>query len=227
RGTALAVAVFHKDLSDWVIQFSDTIDVSQQIQNAGFGSILNTAPEIGVGSFSGPVNFSDGKITGIEGTLRVDFADLSEGLDGFGASFSYTYADASVDDQNGQAIDIPGYSKNVWSADAFYEKNGFQTKVSARHRSGFLSEVQNFDGSLSGAQALSETIIDAQIGYTFEDRDDFLNGFGIQFEVFNLTNEPFVTENDLFNAAGAEVGTFPSRHELYGRTYNVTLKKAF
>lgn len=227
RGTAVSVAVFHKDLSDWVIQFSDTIDVSQQIVNAGFGSILNNAPELGVGSFSGPVNFSKGKITGIEGTVRLDMGDLSEGLDGFGTSFSYTYADASVDDQNGNAIDIPGYSKNVWSAEAFYEKNGFQTKVSARHRSGFLSEVQNFDGSLSGAQALSETIIDAQIGYTFEDRDDFLNGFGIQFEVFNLTNEPFVTENDLFDAGGNNVGTFPSRHELYGRTYNITLKKAF
>ena len=227
RGTALSVAVFHKDLSDWVIQFSDTIDVSQQIVNAGFGAILNTAPEIGIASFSGPVNFSDGKITGIEGTLRLDFADLSEGLDGFGTSFSYTYADASIDDQNGNTIDIPGYSKHVWSAEAFYEKNGFQTKISARNRSGFLSEVQNFDGSLSGAQALSETIVDAQIGYTFEDREDFLNGFGIQFEVFNLTNEPFVTENDLFNSAGAEVGTFPSRHELYGRTYNITLKKSF
>ena len=227
RGTALSVAVFHKDLSDWVIQFSDTIDVTQQIENAGFGAILTNAPELGVGSFSGPVNFSDGKITGIEGTLRLDFGDLSEGLDGFGSSFSYTYADASVDDQTGTPIDIPGYSKNVWSAEAFYEKNGFQTKVSARHRSGFLSEVQNFDGSLSGAQALSETIIDAQIGYTFEDRDDFLNGFGIQFEVFNLTNEPFVTENDLFDAGGNNVGTFPSRHELYGRTYNITLKKAF
>ena len=70
-------------------------------------------------------------------------------------------------------------------------------------------------------------VVDAQIGYTFEDRDDFLNGFGIQFEVFNLTNEPFVTQNDLFDAGGNEVGTFPSRHELYGRTYNITLKKAF
>jgi iron complex outermembrane receptor protein len=84
---------------------------------------------------------------------------------------------------------------------------------------------------LSGAQARSETILDAQIGYTFEDRDDFLNGLGFQFEVFNLTNEPFVTENDLFDAGGRaggnQIGTFPSRHETYGRTFNFTIKKEF
>lgn len=227
RGSAIAVALFHKDLSDWVIQFNDTIDVEQQIINAGFGEILTNAPELATGSFSGPVNFSSGKITGIEGTVRLDFADLTEALDGFGGSFSFTYADAKVDDQNGDSLDIPGYSETVWSSDLFYEKNGFQAKLSARHRSGFLSEVQNFDGSLSGAQALGETIVDAQIGYTFEDREGFLDGLGFQFEVFNLTNEPFVTRNDLFDAGGNQVGTFPSRHETYGRTFNFTIKKEF
>ncbi|QIG53503.1 TonB-dependent receptor [Altererythrobacter sp. BO-6] len=227
RGSAIAVALFHKDLSDWVIQFNDTIDVTQQINNAGFGSILTTAPELATGSFSGPVNFSSGKITGIEGTVRLDFADLTDALDGFGGSFSFTYADAKVDDQNGDALDIPGYSETVWSSDLFYEKNGFQAKLSARHRAGFLSEVQNFDGSLSGAQALGETIVDAQIGYTFEDREGFLDGLGFQFEVFNLTNEPFVTRNDLFDAGGSQIGTFPSRHETYGRTFNFTIKKEF
>lgn len=227
RGSAVAVALFHKDLSDWVIQFNDTIDVTQQINNAGFGSILTTAPELATGSFSGPVNFSSGKITGIEGTVRLDFADLTSALDGFGGSFSFTYADAKVEDQNGDSLDIPGYSETVWSSDLFYEKNGFQAKLSARHRAGFLSEVQNFDGSLSGAQALGETILDAQVGYTFEDREDFLDGLGFQFEVFNLTNEPFVTQNDLFDAGGSQVGTFPSRHETYGRTFNFTIKKEF
>ncbi len=227
RGTALVLAVFHKDLSDWIIDFNDTIDLEQQINNAGFGSILQTAPELATGSFSGPVNFADGTITGIEATLRVDFVDVTPALDGFGGSFSFTYADAEVEDQNMVPLPIPGYSETVWSGDVFYERDGFQAKLSARHRSGFLSEVQNFDGSLSGADALSETILDAQIGYTFEEASGFLEGLGVQFEVFNLTNEPFVTENDLFDAGGNEIGTFPSRHEIYGRTFNFTVKKSF
>ena len=227
KTSALAIALFHKDLGDWVIDFSQILDVTQQIENAGFGAILVNAPELATAVFNGPVNFSSGKITGIEGTLRLDFADFTDTFDGFGGSFSITYADASVDDQNGVPLKIPGYSEYVWSSDLFYEKNGWQAKLSARYRDGFLSEVQNFDGSLSGSDARVETIIDGQIGYTFQERDDFLSGFGIQFEVFNITNEPFVTQNDLFNSSGDVIGNAASRHELYGRTYNVTLKKEF
>lgn len=227
KTSALVVALFHKDLGDWVVDFSQTLDVTQQIENAGFGAILVNAPELATAVFNGPVNVSSGHITGIEGTLRLDFADFTDTFDGFGGSFSITYADAGIRDPNGNPLKIPGYSEYVWSSDLFYEKNGWQAKLSARYRDGFLSEVQNFDGSLSGADARAETIIDGQIGYTFEDRDDFLNGFGIQFEVFNITNEPFVTQNDLFDGSGNVIGNAASRHELYGRTYNVTLKKEF
>jgi iron complex outermembrane receptor protein len=87
--------------------------------------------------------------------------------------------------------------------------------------------VQNFDGSLAGAQAQPETIFDAQIGYTFEKEGSFLNGVQILAEVFNLANEPIVTENDLFNPAGQVIGTFPSRHENFGRTFNLTIRKNF
>lgn len=226
-GSALIVAAFHKDLSDWIIDFSALTDLTQSIENFGAGGILQTNPEVAVGIFNGPVNFSDGKITGIEGTLRVNFGDLSQSLDGFGGFYSITYADAEVQNQNGNPISIPGYSDLTWSGDIFYEKHGFRAKLAARYRSGFLSEVQNFDGSLSGANAQPETILDAQIGYTFEKPGSFLNGVQLLAEVFNLTNEPFVTENDLFNASGQQVGTFPSRHELYGRTFNFTIRKSF
>jgi iron complex outermembrane recepter protein len=226
-GSAIIIAAFHKDLSDWIIDFNELVDLTQPIENAGFGDILVTAPELATGVFSGPVNFADGKITGIEGTIRVNFGDLSSALDGFGGFYSITYADAEVQNQNFNPLPIPGYSDLTWSGDIFYEKNGFRAKLAARYRAGFLSEVQNFDGSLSGAQAQSETILDAQIGYTFDKPGSFLNGVGILAEVFNMTNEPFVTQNDLFNAAGDAIGTFPSRHELYGRTFNITIRKTF
>jgi iron complex outermembrane receptor protein len=226
-GSAIIIAAFHKDLSDWIIDFNELVDLTQSIENAGFGDILVGAPELATGVFSGPVNFADGNITGIEGTLRVNFGDLSSALDGFGGFYSITYADAEVQNQNFNPLPIPGYSDLTWSGDIFYEKNGFRAKLAARYRSGFLSEVQNFDGSLSGANAQSETILDAQIGYTFDKPGSFLNGLGVLFEVFNMTNEPFVTQNDLFDANGNNVGAFPSRHEQYGRTFNFTIRKNF
>ncbi len=226
-GSAIIVAAFHKELADWIIDFNELTDLTQSIENFGAGGILQTNPEVATGIFSGPVNFADGTITGVEGTVRLDFGDVADALDGFGGFFSITYADAKVENENFNPLAIPGHSEVTWSGDIFYEKHGFRAKLAARYRDGFLSEVQNFDGSLSGANALSETILDAQIGYTFDRPGSFLNGVGILAEVFNLTNEPFVTQNDLLDAGGQQIGTFPSRHELYGRTFNFTIRKNF
>ena len=130
-------------------------------------------------------------------------------------------ADNGLEDENGDTLDIPGYSESVWSADVYYENYGWKAKVSARYRDGFLSEVQQFDGTLSGAQALEETIVDAQIGYEWEEGP--CEGFSVNLEAYNLTDEPFATENVTTNSAV----TFPSRHELYGTTYNITVAKKF
>ncbi len=226
-GSAIVIAGFHKDLSDWVVDGSEIADLTQQIVNSGNGAFLAANPEVATGIAGGPVNFADGSITGIEGTIRLDFADLTPALDGFGGFFSYTYADAEISDDINGVTPIPGYSENTWSGDIFYERNGWRAKFAARHRSGFRSEVQNFDGSLSGADAQSETILDAQIGYTFQEDAGSLAGLGILFEVFNLGNEPFVTQNDLLGPGGDVIGAFPSRHEIYGRTFNFTIRKNF
>lgn len=227
-GTAIIIAAFHKDLSDWVINQPTILDLTQQIENAGFGSILTNAPQLATGAFDGPVNFSDGNITGIEGTVRVNFGDFIDALDGFGGFYSVTYSDAKIDPPGQNPIRIPGYSDLTWSSDIFYEKYGFRAKLAARYRGGFLSEVPNFAGGLEGAEALSETILDAQLGYTFEKEGSFLNGVQVLAEVFNLTNQPFRTQNELFDAGGASLGTsFPSRHEIYGRTFQFTIRKSF
>ena len=226
-GTAIIIAAFHKDLSDWVVNQPAVIDLTQQIENAGFGAILNTAPEIAIGAFDGPINFSDGSITGIEGTVRLNFGDFTDALDGFGGFYSLTYSDATIDPPGNAPIPIPGYSDLTWSGDIFYEKNGFRAKLAARYRGAFLSEVPNFSGGLEGADARSETIVDAQIGYTFDKEGSVLNGLGVLLEVFNLTDEPQVTQNAIFNAGGQQVGNFPSRHELFGRTFQLTIRKNF
>lgn len=220
--TAISLALFHKNLSDWVIDRSVLIDGSQSIRAAGMGSFLDANPEIAPIKLSGPVNFADGTISGIEATVRMNLDNfLPPAFEGFGFNASYTYADNGLEDESGNEISIPGYSDSVWSGDVYYENHGWRARVSARHRSGFLSEVQNFDGSLSGAEAQDETIVDLQIGYEWDQGP--LNGFGVNFEVFNLTDEPFVTEN----VTTDPMVTFPSRHELYGTTYNITISKSF
>ncbi|MEM7768091.1 MAG: TonB-dependent receptor, partial [Pseudomonadota bacterium] len=220
--TAVSVAVFHKDLSDWVIDRNVVVDAGQIIDSGGLGAFLDANPEVAATRLVGPTNFADGSITGIEATVRVSLDEyLPPRFEGFGFNASYTYADNGLENADGDTLDIPGYSETVWSGDVYYENHGWRARLSARNRSDFLSEVQNFDGSLSGAQALEETIVDAQIGYEWE--EGALEGLSVNFEIFNLTNEPFVTENE--TALSGVV--FPSRFEEYGTTYNFTIAKEF
>ncbi|MCI4643166.1 MAG: TonB-dependent receptor [Hyphomonadaceae bacterium] len=224
--SAVSFAVFHKDLEDWVIDRVVVVDATQQYGAIGLSDFLAANPEIAATRLEGPVNFADGSISGYEATLRLSLDDVLPGtLEGLGFGASYTYADNGLEDENGNEISIPGYSDTVWSGDVYYENFGFRGKLSARYRSGFLSEVQQFNGMLDNAQAVEETIIDAQIGYEWESGP--LEGFSVNLEIFNLTDEPFATENDIFNANGDGVGTFVSRHELYGTTYNFTVAKRF
>lgn len=224
--TAFSVAIFHKDLSDWVENATRTLDITEQLTSIGIPALdafIAANPEVATAVTSFPENVSDGSITGIEATLRVSLDDyLPAAFEGLGFNASYTYADSNLSGAiSGDDIRIPGYSDKVWSGDIYYENHGWRTRLSARHRSGFLSEVPQFDGSLSGAEAQDETILDFQFGYEWDSGK--LEGLGINFEVFNLTDEPFVTEAETVDANV----TFPSRHEQYGTTYNFTVSKSF
>ncbi|MEL7109383.1 MAG: TonB-dependent receptor [Pseudomonadota bacterium] len=220
--TAISFAVFHKDLEDWIVDVTTRgVDLTESLALTGDDATLATNPEFAIGNVSGPQNFAEGTITGFEATMRLGLDRfLPEQFAGFGFNASYTYSDNELTNDIG-STDIPGYSDTVWSGDLYYENHGWRGRVSARHRSEFLSEVQNFDGSLSGAQAQDETIVDLQIGYEWDDGP--LQGVGVNFEVFNLTNEPFVTEN----VTTDPTVVFPSRYEEYGTTYNFTVSKKF
>lgn len=223
--SAISLAVFHKDLENWVLDRSTVVDGTQFYNAVGLNDFITANPDVAPTRLSGPVNFADGSISGLEATVRIAMdevvTDLPQALEGFGFGASYTYAENSLEDEAGNEITIPGYSDTVWSGDIYYENFGWRGKLSARHRSGFLSEILQFDGTLSGASALEETILDAQIGYEWDDGP--LEGFSVNLEVFNLTNEPFVTDNETA-LSGVR---FPSRHEEYGRTYNFTISKRF
>ena len=83
-----------------------------------------------------------------------------------------------------------------------------------------MSEIQQFDGNLDGQRALKETVLDAQIGYEWA--SGILEGLSVNFEMYNITDEPFRTVQQ----TGPE-SVFVSRREDYGTTYNFTLAKKF
>lgn len=221
---AFSVAGFIKDIGDYV-QGSNTIisdaAVASLFLTDAFVSANPGADLINVG---GPANVGTGDLIGFEVALRLPFDDFTDNefLSGFGVNGAFTYTDATVEFNNAN-VDIPGYSSETASGELYYEKNGFRARLNARYRSGFLAEILQFNGQNIGAQALSETILDAQIGYDFDDRfGDFMDGTSINFEVYNITDEPFRTTNQ--TASGVD---FVRRREDYGTTYNFTVSKKF
>lgn len=236
--TAISAAIFHKELEDWVVDTAQIVDGTQFIDAVGGGAFLDANPDVSQVKLNGPVNFAEGTITGFELTANVSLDEfLPPELAGFGVFASYTYADNelsagtnafgdAVDPNAGQPIPgtspIPGYSDTVWSGNVYYENYGFRARLSGRYRSDFLSEIQLFDGGLSGSQAQEELVLDAQLGYEWDTGP--LQGITVLFEAFNLTDEPFTTF-DSDNNTGNVV--FPSRFEEYGTTYNIAVSKRF
>ncbi|MBC6402580.1 MAG: TonB-dependent receptor [Hyphomonadaceae bacterium] len=221
---AVSIAVFHRDISDYV-QDTTVIIENAAVASAVLGSdFVSGNPGTEFIQINGPNNVAAAKLTGFEAALRLPFDEYVPRLEGFGANLAYTYTDASLDFE-GQDVSIPGYSSDTFSGEVYYERGGFRARVNTRYRSGFLSEIQEFDGGLTGAQALSEAVVDAQVGYEWDSGP--LKGFGINFEAYNITDEPYRTENDLDGEGSPGTDTFVSRREDYGTTYNFTVSKKF
>ena len=88
-------------------------------------------------------------------------------------------------------ISRPGLSRWVANGTVYFEKYGFQARASGRYRSKFLAEVSGLSLARDRVMAQSEFVVDAQIGYTFQ--EGALEGLGILLQGSNLTNEPFIT----------------------------------
>ena len=69
-------------------------------------------------------------------------------------------------DENGDEIKLDGFSDNVNSIEAYFERSGFSARVSRRYRSAFTATTRSVIlNTLRSTQIDAESQIDAQIGY--------------------------------------------------------------
>ncbi len=218
----ISIAGFYKQLEDFVnpndgfiYDFSQFVPIElTPAQQALLGSPL--------GPISGPTNNGEGSIKGVEFSASVPFDLVSSWLSGFGAltSASYTDSEVTLSFVNGApdvTIPVPGLSKWVVNSTLYYEKAGFEARVSHRFRSDFLAEVSAISAQRTFRVAESESIIDAQIGYTFQ--GGALEGIRLTAQGLNLTDEPFIT----YNGDRRQV----IDHQSFGRTYLVGASYSF
>ena len=201
----LAAAAFYKKLDTYIFTQTKSYDFSKYIP----GTKANTP----IGDYTAPYNGSGGGMKGLELSGSLPLNMVSPMLDGFGVVASHTYTDSSIAIEDpsgsiGKNIPLPGLSKHTTNLTFYYEKNGFETRISQRKRSDFVGEIGNFAAERSLRYVVGENIIDFQIGYSFQNGP--LKGVGLVAQVNNLRNAAYETYNGNRNQQ--------LEYQKYGRT---------
>ena len=189
RSGFVAAQLFHKTLHNYI--YTQEVPFDFSIYPAPEGDTVYDPN----GRLSQPINGEGGKIYGAELAATLPFDTFTSALEGFGVTGGVSYTKSEIAPSPGEdPSDIPGYSRWVANGTAYFERGGFNIRGSARYRSTFQGDFSGFGANRVRRRALAETIIDAQIGYDFQD-GTALEGLSVFLQGFNLTNEPFVAIN--------------------------------
>jgi iron complex outermembrane receptor protein len=217
----VAVAGFLKKLDSFIYQrttqrdFSGFPNYNPALTPGCAVSQPNCNPNLG--SITTQDNGSGGKVYGIEASVSLDFGLFMPALDGLGVvmSESKTY-DQLPNDENGDEIKLDGFSGNVNSIEAYFERSGFSARISRRYRSAFTATTRSVIlNTLRSTQIDAESQIDAQIGYDFSSTGRF-RGLTLLLQGNNLTNEAAITRQSS-EIGGSSSGLLPWEDDNYGR----------
>lgn len=218
--TYFSIAAFYKELETYIYQQTGTFDFSG-IPLPSTASAIPAGVIISpIGQMTLPANGDGGVVQGLEVSGALNFGTIWEPLDGFGMTGSISFTESDLNPSpNGDEVRIPGLSGMVYNLTGYYERNGFQARISKRFREAFKGEVVQLFATRGYTEILDDEQVDAQIGYTFQSGQ--LEGLGLLFQVNNLTNSPYRTRLGL-DAGGtttADGGALPETYEEYGRQF--------
>jgi iron complex outermembrane receptor protein len=204
----VALAYFYKDLKTYVFDQQGFFDATGLPIPTGY---TGPTPQT-EGFYTRPANGEGGTLKGWEFSVSIPFDMFSEALEGFGvvANYSDTNSGIKRNGPDGPDEPIAGLSDVVRNIAVYYENHGFSARVSQRHRSEFLGEIQGFGADRALVNIDGESVIDTQLGYSFAD-GSALEGVSVLLQVNNATNEPyrqFFLGNEL-----------TQKFEEYGRQY--------
>jgi iron complex outermembrane receptor protein len=209
RATYVAAALFDKQINQAIRQGATTYDFTGFVDPSGKVAVSN------IGSLTAPVNVAGGYVRGVELSGQLSFGDISSAMTGFGFLGSVAWSESNlpglnVDGSINPGITFDGLSKIVADATLFYEKNGWQLRVSERYRSGYSAfRLNAFKFVID--QIEPEALTDAQIGYTFQSGS--LKNLELLIQGENLTNRPYVVSQPSYGQ------TVLSQYHTFGAQY--------
>lgn len=208
-GGVIALQTFYKDIDTFISGGRFIFDY------AAFPTPTGVPVPTTEGLLFTNINTSGGKFYGGELGITFPFVNLTPALEGFGVTGGVGYTKTRIGDAGSGTLQpgqIPGYSRWVANGTAYFERWGFNARGSVRYRSTFLGDFTGFGGSPTRRQALSELIVDGQIGYDFQE-GSALEGLSLYLQGSNLTDERFASVTN--TATPNEVLDY----QIYGRRF--------
>ncbi|MEK8045320.1 TonB-dependent receptor [Ideonella margarita] len=194
----VGVAAFHKDLSSYVVNYTNRAFDFKNFVSADYLAAAIAAGKVTdtIGTFTSPINGKGGSIDGVELSASLPLKQVAGFLDGFGiqASYSGTTSSISLPDttgnNSGASMPLPGLSRDVYGLTVYYEKNGFSARVAGRERSDFVGEIADNFAQRQLTYIKGETVVDLQLGYEIQSGP--AKGLGLLLQVNNLTDAKYV-----------------------------------
>ena len=170
-----------------------------------------------IGTITTQDNGSGGKVYGVELAVSLDAGLFMPALEGFGVvlSESKTY-NSLPDDENGDEIELDGFSGTVNSIEAYFERSRFlgpdQPPLPLgvyRHHAQRDTEHTEKHANRCGEPDRRADRLRVQLGSSLE-------GLTLLLQGNNLTNEPAITRQSS-EIGGSSTGLLPWEDDNYGR----------
>lgn len=185
----VSLAGFRKNLLSYIQNQQSLID------NSNVPRPSNVPPGVTPKQFGPlikPVNLGGGKVEGIEFAAALEGGLLHPLLDGFGVIASASKLSSSILEQLPNQLDktvpLNGMSGRSNSLTFYYENHGLSARISQRYRSPFTATTRDIYFNSTTLQYAADKIVDAQLGYAFEDGS--LKGLSVLLQISNLLDKP-------------------------------------
>ncbi|MDR7332885.1 TonB-dependent receptor [Roseateles asaccharophilus] len=208
-----AVAAFHKNLKNFV--YSRVID----FDFTGFPNNTTNVPVSNIGNLTTQANGGGGMVAGTEFSGTLDGSLLTPALDGIGIQIGYSNTRSTLHEGNDVKKPLDGLSGSATNFTLYYERSGFSARFGSRHRSPFVTTVRGTFGENVASRISGETVMDAQLGYRFD--DGAFKGLSLTLQVNNLNDRSYRTRVGISSGSVNPDATLPERYTTYGRQFLV------
>lgn len=174
QGSIISAGIFTKSI-DNPIYSTTTLQ-----NNVTLGNVLYSAANV-----TQPFNADHENVTGVEFNVQHQFTTLPGALSGFGvsANFSHVWGSASAAAIRGGNVPLAYQSKNVGTAQLFYEKYGFATRLAFSYRSAYLDTL--------GSSAATDQYTDANGQLDLHVSYQIIPAVTVFGDAVNLTDAPW------------------------------------